>query len=118
MYVVYSFPLEEEEHLDKILRYDPYTDMSLSSEELEKRKNDIIFVRHNFYLREGSLLGFDPNRVYLLLEGDDDFIKKAYDKLSKEVKGIRREDDSMINKFREYIEKENENISSGIGSMF
>ncbi len=88
---------------------------NLLKEELEKKKNDIIFARATYALKEGVLIGLDPKKVYLYIEGNDDFLNKAFEKL-KEF-GIEKVDEITAKKVKEYIDNENNTIASGI-SLF
>ncbi len=98
---VFAFEVSKKKDLQAVLDADPYAEDS--------------FARLGYKLREGKSLGEDEEAIYLYISGDEEFIKKAGEKL----KGLAREmKEGEEEKVREKIEKEEEEAGAGFGSMF
>ena len=98
---VFAFEVSKKKELMAVLDADPYAEDS--------------FARLGYKLREGKTLDEDENTLYLHLSGDEEFIKKAGEKLKELMKELKEEDEKRV---LEKIEKEEEEAGSGFGSMF
>lgn len=98
---LYAFDASKKGELTKILEAEPYAKDS--------------FARIGYKLREGASLGEDKGKLYLYFSGDDNFAKKADEKLKPLAAELKSEDEKRI---LEKILKEEEQAEQGLGSIF
>lgn len=118
---VYECDRVDHEKLKRLIEYDPYLDKSLTSEQIEKIRNDryanIIFARQSYVLKDGSSLGMDPGKYYLYLKAGDEFFKDSEEKLKKEIPSIKRLDPESEKKVVDIINEEESKGNYGIGMI-
>ncbi|MGC8652193.1 MAG: hypothetical protein ACP5UH_03005 [Candidatus Micrarchaeia archaeon] len=135
---VYSFDKAEEEKLQHMLAYDPYTDPSVippagKGEDPEREKAikanleklmqsdkffDVIFARQEYSLREGSSMGMDEGKVYLYIKAGEDFLAKAEEKLKQNFQSFKRVDEAEEQKVISFIKEEQDRSNAGFGLIF
>jgi uncharacterized protein YaaR (DUF327 family) len=92
-------------------------------EEAKNRlKNDknlnVIFARQEYSLREGASLGLEPEKCYLYLKANDEFLKGAEERLKAEYKSFAVADSETSQKVIKAIHDEEERANAGFGSIF
>jgi hypothetical protein len=104
------------------MEHDPYLDKSLSEEQLSTLKQDldanIIFARQDYKIKEGGMLNLDPEKCYLFLNANEEFLKRAEPKLLKSIEGIKRAASETEGRVLSSIDNEISNSEAGIGSIF
>lgn len=101
MKIVYECDVAKKKDLIKLLENEPYAEDS--------------FVRIGYKTKEGMHIGEDKNKFYVCISADEEFIKKANEKL----KGIaERAKDDVEKRIVSLIEKEEENATIGFGDIF
>ena len=119
---VYECDSQEYPALKKALEYDPYLDKSLDDAALKKLSGDkyanIIFARQEYSIRDGISVGLDKNKCYLYLKANEDFLKLAEERFSKEFKTVRRADKQSEDKVTGIIHDEESRANQGFGAIF
>lgn len=119
---VYVCDAKDADKLKKLMEYDPYLDKSMSDEQLVKMKDDkeanIIFARQDYKIKDGISVNMDPEKCYLYLSANEEFLQSAEPKLVKNVESARRADPETEKKIIEMIENEISASETGIGSIF
>jgi len=119
---VYEFDISEQQLLKKTVTYDPFVDSSITKEQLEQIKQDkyanVIFVRQNCILKDGTLLGMDKGKCYLYIKAEDHFMGPAEERLKRDFKSVKRSDKETEEKIISKIREEESNSNSGVGMIF
>ncbi len=119
---VYVCDASDLEKLKALMEYDPYLDKSIPEDQIAGMKSDketnIIFARQDYQIKDGASLGMDPNKCYLYLNANEDFLNNAEPKLVKNVASARRAEKETEDKVISLIETEISNSEMGIGSIF
>ena len=119
---VYEFDSSKKQALKKLIDYDPYLDQTLDDEALRKMKSDayanIIFTRQECEIKDGDMIGMDSSKGYLYIKANEDFMKGAEEKLTKEIEGLKRCDPDTERKVITFINEEKEKGNVGFGSIF
>ena len=88
----------------------------------DRLKNDkslnVIFARQEYSLREGTSLGLNPDKCYLYLKANDEFLKNAEDRLKDEYESFAKADDETSQKVIKAIHDEEDRANAGFGSIF
>ncbi|MCL4404728.1 MAG: hypothetical protein M1544_00725 [Candidatus Marsarchaeota archaeon] len=88
----------------------------------EKLKNDkslnVIFTRQEYSLREGGAFGLDPEKCYLYLKANDDFIARAEERLKSEYDSFAKVDAETSQKVIKAIHDEEDKANAGFGAIF
>ncbi|MCX8197096.1 MAG: hypothetical protein N3G80_02135 [Candidatus Micrarchaeota archaeon] len=101
MEIVFECPLSNKEKLKAILEADPY--------------GQISFSRNGYKLKDGQMIGQDPQKCYLFIRATDEFLAFAKEKL----KGIVSEaPPSVAAEVSKKIQEEENNAEIGFGSIF
>lgn len=98
---VYECENSKKKDLTKILEQDPYADDS--------------FARVGYKLKDGKGIEQDENKCYLYIKADEEFFKKAEEKL-KDVAEECKEKVSL--EVIKKINEEEEQATSGFGDIF
>ena len=98
---IYKIPNEKMKEVKKIIEENPYAEDS--------------FSKKGYVLREGKALKGDENAYYLIIEADEQFIKKADEKLKDLTTVLEGEEYEKIKKA--YEEAENA-AQAGFGALF
>jgi GH15 family glucan-1,4-alpha-glucosidase len=101
MEVVFFIPFDKYSKAKQILEENPYDEQS--------------FSRVGYKIREASSIGIDEKGYFLYIKANEEFIKKAKEKLKDCIGQCK---DESIKKAKEEIEKEEENAIAGFGSIF
>jgi len=73
------------------------------------------FARNGYIYREGSTLGLETKDYYLYIEAPENFFKEQEEKLR--IDGVKEIKGEEFEKIKGEIEKEQENVATGI-SLF
>lgn len=98
---VYECENSKKKDLTKILEEDPYAEDS--------------FARVGYKLKEGKVIEQDEGKCYLYIKANEDFIKKAEEKLKDLVKECEKE---VSQKIIDRINEEENQATSGFGDIF
>ena len=119
---VYSCNSGDAQALKKLLEYDPYLDNTVTPEQLNKIKDDVmanvIFARQDYQLKDGISLGLDRGKYYLYLSAVDDFFENAEKKLKQGIPSITRVDQELEAKVIATLEGERKESEEGLGLIF
>ncbi len=139
---VYEIKQEDKTKIEKVLSYDPYLDPTIISKDdkdtektssvqkenssiskiEEMKKNDpyfdIIFVRQEYLLLDGSTLSLDPNKCYVYLKASEDFLAKADLKLEKLFPDLKRASKEIEEQIIEKVAEQQSKAESGFGFIF
>ncbi|MBI2080059.1 hypothetical protein HYT84_04805 [Candidatus Micrarchaeota archaeon] len=98
---VYECDNAKKAELTKILEADPYADDS--------------FARVGYKLKDGLVIGHDPKKGYIYISAEEEFFKKAEEKLKPVASRCKVEvEKDIVAK----IQKEEEEAESGFGAIF
>jgi len=98
---VYECESSKRAELMKILEADPYAEDS--------------FARIGYKVKDGTVLGQDKAKIYVYLSANEDFVKKADDKLKEIVVHCKGDVETAVIK---KITEEEESAESGMGAIF
>lgn len=145
---VYVVDKSEVTELSRLLSYDPYLDANVippsspnaknetdaekkSREELESKNKeklrklkeedkyfDVIFARQEYEIFDGMDVGLDPDKSYLYLKSNDEFLAKADEALEHKIKTLKRADPNSENKVIDKAREIEENANAGLGAIF
>lgn len=119
---VYECDNEEYPALKKVLEYDPYLDKTLDDDALKKLAGDkyanTIFARQEYSVRDGLSVSLDKNKYYLYLKANEDFLKLAEERFSKEFKTVKRSGKESEDKIIAIIHDEESRANQGFGAIF
>lgn len=77
-----------------------------------------IFARQSCSLRDGAILGLNPDKLYLCIDAPDDFFPKAEERLKNEFKTVKRAPKQDEDKAIEAIRNEEAQASAGFSAIF
>lgn len=91
-----------------------YKIKSEDSQKANQVTREDAFARNGYILRDAQSLDIDGDEKYLYIEGPKDFFEEHEDKLSdfEELEGSDKKE------IQELFEKDEENVASGVGSIF
>jgi hypothetical protein len=119
---VYEFDISEHQQLKKAVLYDPYTDSSITPEQLEKIKADkfanVIFSRQTCVLKDGTLLDLDSKKCYLYIKAEESFLNSAEERLKAEFKSFKRADPDTESKVASKMQEDESKGNYGVGLLF
>ncbi len=119
---VYECDNDEYPALKKVLEYDPYLDKSLDDAALKKLSSDkyanAIFARQEYSIRDGISVSLEKNKYYLYLKANEDFLKLAEERFSKEFKTVKRAGKESEDKVIGIIHDEETRANQGFGAIF
>lgn len=98
---VFAFPAEKKKDLAPILEADPYAPDS--------------FARAGYKIRDGATLGEKADTIYLYIRADEQFVKKAEERLRPLM---RQMDEGEEERVRKKIDAEEEAAEGGFGAIF
>ncbi|MCD4740242.1 hypothetical protein K8R43_03565 [archaeon] len=85
-----------------------------SNSAVQSALNNDAFARNGYIYREGATLGLGEE-YYLYIKGHEDFFKEQKELLN--IEGMEKLADAEFEKVKEAIEKEQDDVASGI-SLF
>ncbi|MEM0107091.1 MAG: hypothetical protein QXS81_02185 [Candidatus Micrarchaeaceae archaeon] len=139
---VYEINGSDKAKMKKILSYDPYLDSTVipkddnNTEDIIKDQNaqekiskieelkkndpyfDIIFVRQEYILFDGSSISLNPSKCYLYLKANEEFLAKAELKLKRLFPNIVRINKEAEEKVIEKVNEQQQKAESGFGFIF
>ena len=101
MEMEYECEMEKRKNLMGILEADPYAESS--------------FAKKGYKIKEGSVLGQDGKKLYLYFKADEEFLKKAEEKLKGLVKKTEKK---VAGEIIEKLNEEENQATSGFGDIF
>ena len=109
MKIVFEIPIEKKAEITKILEADPYGENEPGN---DKGKS---FSRNGYKLKDGSSIGEDEKKLFLILRGPDEFLPFAKKKLGDLIKECSPEISARIMR---KIEDEENSAEQGMGAIF
>ncbi len=91
-----------------------YKIKSEDSQKANQVTREDAFARNGYILRDSQSLGIDGDEKYLYIEGPENFFEEQEEKLTdfEELEGSDKKE------IQELFEKDEENVASGVGSIF
>jgi hypothetical protein len=100
MYRVYECEATKKADMTKILEADPYAEDS--------------FARVGYKMKDGTAVGEDKEKIYVLVSASDEFLKKA-DEMLKDI--AKPCDEEVAGRVKKKIDEEENSVAAGV-SMF
>lgn len=97
---IYECESSKKAELTKILEADPYSEGS--------------FARAGYKIKDGTAVGEDKEKLYILVSASDEFLKKADEKL-KDI--AKPSDEDVADRVKKKIDEEESSVAAGV-SMF
>jgi len=102
---IYEVLSTEKGKLDKVLKADPYADVS--------------FAKQGYKLKEGKVVGGEQGKLYLYLNGEDPFFRYAEEKMKEGgVASAKRCDSALEARIIAQIHEEDSSAEQGMGAIF
>lgn len=98
---VYECDMGKKRDLLKVVEAEPYAEGS--------------FARAGYKTREGAMIGEDKGKFYLYISAEEEFLKKAEEKLKGIVERSKADVEARVIAL---IEKEEESATAGFGDIF
>jgi hypothetical protein len=83
---------ETEEEKKKREELEAATRERLQKAKQEDKYFDVIFARQEYEIFDGSDVGLNPDKSYLYLKSNDEFLAKADEALEHKINGLKRAD--------------------------
>lgn len=77
-----------------------------------------IFARQSCSLRDGAVLGLNPEKLYLYVDAPEDFFPKAEERFKSEFKSVKRAPKPDEDKVVEFVRDEEAQASAGFSAIF
>jgi hypothetical protein len=109
MKLVYQADIENKQKLFSLLEEDPY------GQNKEEKFKGMSFSRLGYKVKEGSIIGEDKNKIYVIFRGGDEYIQF----LEKYLEGIAQKcDEQTTARILKKIEDEENAAEQGMGAIF
>jgi len=105
---IWEVPKEKVQELKKVL----------DAPEIKDEEGTIIvneFARNGYLLKNGKIIGYEKDEIYLYIEAPEEFFEKNGKKLPEGMKKLEGEEFEAV---KEKIKGEQEDTASGVGFIF